>query len=326
MNAGGGAGSAGPGAAERGAVDLAVSIVSYRTPGLLVQCLQALASRRGALRLAVTVTDNASGDGSAALVAAQFPEVKLIRNAENLGFGRAHNRALRGAKARHLLVLNADAAPAPEALERLVAYLDAHPDVAVVGPRLRYPDGRTQPSRRRFPTAATFFCESTQLQRFFPDSGVLRRFYVADRSDDEVQDVDWLVGACLCVRGSAAAAVGLFDERFFLYSEEVDWCHRFRAAGWRVVYRPEAEVVHLEGGSSRQDLLAREIHFQASKRRYIAKWHGPRLARLFSAYLVLEYLARGAEETLKLLLGSRVAERRTRLRVIGGYLRSLARA
>ena len=107
---------------------------------------------------------------------------------------------------------------------------------------------------------------------------MLRRYYVADRSDDEPQEVDWLVGACLCVRASAAAEVGLFDERFFMYSEELDWCRRFRAAGWRVAYVPQAEVVHVEGASARLDLGSRARFFQTSKLQYAAKWHGPGVA------------------------------------------------
>lgn len=303
--------------------DLAASIVNYRTPWLLAACLDALASAQNneGLTLSVTVVDNASNDGSAELVAERFGWVRLIRNPRNVGFGRAHNQALRGAEARHLLVLNADTAPRPGALRRLVDELDAQPDVAVVGPRLRYPDGRVQPSRRRFPTVATLFLESTQLQRFWPDNAVLRRYYVADRSDAEVQDVDWLVGACLCVRAAAAAQVGLFDERFFLYSEEIDWCRRFKAAGWRVVYVPDADVVHVEGASSRLDLAMRDRQFQTSKLRYAAKWHGAGVARALQAYLVVEYLARALEEGLKLAVGSRVAERRARLRVIGSSLR-----
>ena len=137
--------------------------------------------------------------------------------------------------------------------------------------------------------------------------------------------MDWLVGACLCVRASAAAEVGLFDESFFMYSEELDWCRRFRAAGWRVAYVPSAEVVHLEGGSSRLDLVARDRMFQASKLRYTAKWHGRWVAHALRAYLVLEYVARGMEEGLKLALGSRVPERRARLRVIGRGLRATLR-
>jgi GT2 family glycosyltransferase len=313
-------------------VDLSVSIVSFRTPEHLAHCLAALAAldaERPSLMLDVTVVDNASADGSAELVATRFPWVRLIQNTRNAGFGAAHNQALHGAHGRHLLVLNSDATPRPGALRTLVDYLDHHPSVAVAGPRLLHPDGTIQPSRRRFPTPATLFCESTQLQRFWPKNAVLDRFYVADRSDDEPQEVDWLVGACLCVRAAAAAEVGLFDQGYFLYSEELDWCQRFRAAGWRVAYVPQAVVEHVEGASSGRNLIARDRLFQSSKLRYTARWHGRGLARLLRAYLILEYLARAAEESSKLTLRrgspSERAERRQRVRMISAGLASLLR-
>src|SRR5437870_6380722 len=258
---------------------LSVSVVSYRTPVLLRECLSTLQRERAQVDMEVTVVDNASRDGSAEMVAAHFPWVHLIRNDRNRGFGAAHNQAMRRAGGRYLLILNSDATPGVGALQTLVEFLDAHPNVAVAGPRLRYPDGTVQASRRRFPTFATLLVESTQIQRFWPDNAVLRRYYMADRSDDEPQTVDWLVGACLCVRASAATEVGLFDERFFMYSEELDWCRRFRQAGWVIAYVPSAEVRHLEGASARQDLAARDRLFQASKLRYTAKWHGPTAAR-----------------------------------------------
>lgn len=281
-----------------------------------------LQMERDSLEIDVTVVDNGSQDGSVELVEAEFSWVRVIANARNVGFGAAHNQALREANGRFWLVLNSDAAPAPGALKTLVTFMDANPEVAVCGPRLRYPDGTVQPSRRRFPAPVTLFMESTQLQRFWPDNAVLRRYYVQDQSDDVTQDVDWLSGACLCVRAAAAREVGLFDERFFMYSEELDWCRRFRAAGWRVVYLAEAEATHLEGGSSRADLAARDQRFQASKLAYTAKWHGPLLAAVLRGYLVVEYGLRGVEEFLKLALGSRVTERRARLQVIGSGLRS----
>jgi GT2 family glycosyltransferase len=305
--------------------DLSVSIVSYRTPGHLAQCLRGLAEEAAALDLDVTVVDNASADGSAEMVERQFPWVRLIRNQHNVGFGAAHNQALRGATGRYWLILNSDAAPFGGALRTLVQYMNSHPRVAVAGPKLRYPDGTVQPSRRRIPTLATLFLESTQLQRFWPDNPAVRRYYVQDRSDDEPQAVDWLVGACLCVRPSAAKQVGLFDQRFFMYSEELDWCRRFRAAGWGIDYVPFAEVQHLEGASSRLDLAARDRLFQVSKLEYAAKWHGPVAAQALRAYLVLEYVLRGLEESLKLALKSRIPERRARLRIISSGLRSAIR-
>ena len=305
--------------------DLSVSIVSYRTPGPLRACLTALAFERATLGLDLTVVDNASEDGSIEMVERDFAWVRVVRNTTNVGFAAAHNQVLRDAKSRYWLVLNSDAAPSPGSLGTLVEFMDANPTVAVAGPKLCYPDGSVQPSRRGFPTIATLFLESTQFQRFWPDNVVLRRYYVADRSDDQPQDVDWLVGACLCVRAHAAQQVGLLDERFFMYGEELDWCRRFRAAGWRVSYVPAAEVVHLEGASSRQDLAARDRNFQASKLAYAAKWHGPVVATTLRAYLIVEYLARGLEETFKLVWGSRQAERRARLRVIGSGLRNAIR-
>lgn len=297
--------------------DLSVSVVAYRTPELLRRCLSALSPE-----FEVFVVDNASDDDTSDLLGTDFPWVRRIANPSNVGFGAAHNQALRLASGRYWLVLNSDAAPLPGALRTLIDFMDANPEVAVAGPRLRYPSGDIQPARRRFPTAATLFLESTQLQRFWSDNRVLRRFYMQDRPEDVVQDVDWLVGACLCVRASAASTVGLFDERFFMYSEELDWCRRFRRAGWRVSYVPTAEVLHLEGGSSRADLAARDQRFQASKLAYTAKWHGPLLALALRAYLVGEYVFRAVEETGKLALGSQAALRRERLRIIRIGLKS----
>jgi GT2 family glycosyltransferase len=310
---------------ERTMTDLSISIASFRTPAALRQCLAALEGERSHLEIEVTVVDNASGDNSAEMVATQFPSVRLVRNARNVGFGAAHNQVLRDASGRYLLVLNSDTAPRPGALVALVHFLDANPGFAVAGPKLVYPDGGVQPSRRRFPTLATLFLESTQLQRLSPNNAVLQRYYVADRSDDEPQAVDWLVGACLCIRAQAVEQVGLFDERFFMYSEELDLCRRFRAGGWQIAYVPQAEVVHLEGASTRQDLGARDRQFQTSKLLYAEKWHGAGAARALRAYLVLEYVVRAGEEGVKLALGSRVDERRARLRVIGSGLRHALR-
>jgi GT2 family glycosyltransferase len=302
-------------------VDLSVSIVSYRTPDLLRACLTAVEAACRSLESEITVVDNASGDGSVDLVRTEFPRVRVIANSRNAGFGAAHNQALREARGRYWLALNSDAAPAEGSLATLRDAMDADPSVAVAGPRLRYPDSSVQPSRRRFPTVATLFMESTQLQRVCPDNQVLRSYYVQDRSDDEPQDVDWLVGACLCLRAEAMRRVGLFDERFFMYSEEIDLCRRLKAAGWRVRYVPQAEVRHLEGGSSGSDLVARDQRFQASKLAYAAKWHGAWVALALRTYLVAEYLARGLEESVKFATGSRRTERRARLRVIGHGLR-----
>jgi len=162
-----------------------------------------------------------------------------------------------------------------------------------------------------------------QMTRLQPDD-VLATMDIAELSL-ALGQLNEAVAAYAELRRVDAEAVGGLDERFFMYSEELDWCRRFRAAGWGVAYVPQAEVAHVEGGSSRLDLAARDRLFQASKLQYAAKWHGPAVARLLRAYVVLEYLARAVEESVKLSLGSRVCERRARLRVIGSGLRHALR-
>lgn len=303
--------------------DVSIVVVSYNTVALLRQCLQAAlpANRTPASPTReILVVDNASTDGSAAMVLAEFPTVQLIANERNVGFTRANNQALAVADGRYLCLINPDAELRPGALDALVAYLDTHPTTGVVGPRLLYPDGSPQPSRRRFPSLATGFVESTVLQRWPANSRLLRRYYVADRPDDQTQEVDWLTGACFIVRRAAAEQVGYFDERFFMYSEELDWCRRIRAAGWRVVYLPEAVVIHHESRSAEQNLARRNILFNDSKCRYFAKYHGSFWGEALRAFIFATFLYQFAEEGVKLLLGHKRDLRRRRLAMIGQVL------
>jgi N-acetylglucosaminyl-diphospho-decaprenol L-rhamnosyltransferase len=313
-----------PADAPTGSIDVSIVVVSYNTAALLRQCLDSIRANSGPRR-EVFVVDNASTDESAALVGAEFPEIRLIANTSNVGFTRANNQALRLARGRHLLLLNPDAELRPGALAALVAYLDANLDVGVVGPRLYYPDGKIQSSRRRFPTLATGFVESTILQRWFPRLALLCRFYCDDLPTDRVCDVDWVVGACMLVRGDVAARVGLLDERFFMYSEELDWCRRIRTAGWRVAYTPDAEVVHHESRSAEQNLSRRDILFNESKVKYFAKHFGGFWGALLNCHIFLMFAALYAEEGAKWLLGHKRDLRRGRLARLGEVLRAQAR-
>src|SRR6266508_6440002 len=202
-------------------------VVNWNAGDLLRGCLESL--QRCALPLQVLVVDNASSDASAGVVRECFPAYTLIENRENAGFTRANNQALRLANGGYVLLLNPDAELQPGALETLVSRLESQPQAAVVGPTVVNGQGQPQSTRRRFPTLATAFLESTLLQRFLaPQHSVLRQYYRLDHPDDESQSVDWLVGACLLVRRAALDQVGPLDERFFMYFEEVDWCQRFR--------------------------------------------------------------------------------------------------
>jgi hypothetical protein len=325
-------------------IDLSIVIVSWNVRDLLRRCLQSifepssstgddLAASQG-LGLQVIVVDNASNDGSVAMVRDEFPGVHVISNPDNRGFPTANNQGIRVACGRYVLLLNPDTEILGDALKELVAFADQHPDAGVVGPQLLNPDRSVQSSRRRFPTLATAFLESTWLQptvdrspsspvRAFltaPFRGVLERYYVMDQPEDQIQDVDWITGAAILARRKAIEGVGLMDEGFFMYSEELDWCRRFREAGWRVVYLPTAQIVHHVGKSSEQVVAARHIHFQTSKVRYFRKYHGGLVAGLLRRYLLANYVWQLGTEGAKWLVGHK---RPLRAQRIAAYRRVL---
>ncbi|MBN1660882.1 MAG: glycosyltransferase family 2 protein [Anaerolineae bacterium] len=305
--------------------DLGVIVVSWNVRDLLRRCLDSIFTGAGDLEIDVVVVDNASTDGSVAMVRAEFPQVRLVANDRNVGFTTANNQGLALARGRHLLLLNPDAEIVGDALSTMVDYLDNHPATAVVGPRLAYPDGSLQPSRRRFPTFATGLIESTVIQEWSSDNQVLRRYYLADVADDVIQSVDWLVGACLVVRRAACEQVGGLDERFFMYFEELDWCRRYKAAGWDVVYLPTATVIHHEGKSSEQVIAARHIHFQSSKVHYFRKHYGRLQASFLRAFLLSTYVYQLLREGGKWLVGHKRPLRAERVRAYRQVLRSRLR-
>ena len=314
-------------------VDLSIVIVSWNVAGLLRDCLESIFTAPGAgvgsgggflvgdYVVEVIVVDNASSDGSPKMVRETFPGVDLVVSSTNLGFTRANNLALRRSRGRYLLLLNPDTRIVDSALSSMLSYMESHGDVGVLGPQLRYGDGSLQSSRRRFPTLAVALMESTLLEQWFPNNRWARAYHLADTPDALMQDVDWVTGACMLVRGEVVDRVGAFDERFFMYSEELDWCRRIVDAGWRVVYFPPAVITHYEGRSSSQVVAARHIHFETSKLLYFRKYHGWVKSAILRAFLLGTYLLRVTEETLKYLLGHRRALRKTR---IDAYLRVLS--
>jgi len=255
-------------------------------------------------------------------VQAAFPQVQLIVNATNRGFAAANNQAIAQCSGRYVMLLNPDTEVVGEALTTLLDYMDDHPQVGVTGPQLRYADGHLQSSRRRFPTPLTGFFESTLLQQWFPRNRWLGRYYVLDRQDDAISEVDWLVGAALVVRREAIEQAGPLDEGYFMYSEEMEWCRRIKACGWRVVYLPAATIIHHEGRSSEQVVAARHIHFQASKLRYYRQAHGRAWAAALRAFLVASYAYQWALEGAKWLVGHKRPLRAERLQAYGQVLRS----
>ena len=213
-------------------------------------------------------------------------------------------------------------------------YLETHADVGVVGPQLRYGDGRLQSSRRRFPTLLTALFESTPLEWYWPNNPWARWYRMEEsgvrsqesgvrgQSGSAGAEVDWLVGAALMARRAVWDQVGGFDEGYFMYSEELDWCRRVKAAGWRIVYLPAAQITHYEGKSSEQVVAARHIRFQISKIRYFRKFHGPRSAGFLRAFILGAFAVEWRLEAAKWLLGSKRALRRDRMTVYRQLLAS----
>ncbi len=281
---------------------LSIVIVSWNVRELLRECLRSIAQTQGDLTVEVIVVDSASADGSAAMVVAEFPQVTLIASDENVGFPRGNNMGIAKAHGRYILLLNPDTILHANALASMVAFLDNHLDVGVVGAQLLNEDGSVQSSRRRFPTLTTAFFESTWLQSRAPQR-ILDRYYALDIADGQTADVDWVMGACLMTRQEIAHTVGGMDEGYFMYSEELDWCRRIKMAGWRVVYLPTAQVTHYQGKSSEQVVAQRHIYFNQAKLRYFRKYHGRVPALILRLFLLLNYLAQMALETGKGVVG-----------------------
>jgi GT2 family glycosyltransferase len=253
--------------------DLAVVIVSYNTREFLGPCLEALPAALGTLRSEVWVADNASPDGSAAMVRERFPSVHLIASERNGGYAYGNNLGLRaagfggqadrGPRFRHALLLNPDTLAPPGSLEALVRFLDTDPSIGVCGPRVERPDGRLdRAGRRSAPTPLVSFYHLAGLAKLFPRSPRFARYNLTFLPEDRQADVDSVVGACMLIRGQALESAGLMDERFFMYGEDLDLCLRIRAAGWRVVYYPGVRLIHHKGRSTRKssERMIREFY------------------------------------------------------------------
>jgi GT2 family glycosyltransferase len=251
---------------------ISVIIVSYNTRAMTLECLRALYADVGGMAAEVWVVDNASADGSVEAVRAEFTQVRVIANDKNVGFGAANNQAMREAAGRYLLLLNSDAFPRPGAVAAMVDFLDRRPEAGLVGPRLLNKDGSLQRSCFPFPSPARAWLENLWISAVFPDRpklGDYRRW-----AHDSEREVDWLIGACMLVRREVLERVGGFDERFFMYAEESDWQRRMRDAGWKVLFTPAAEVVHLGGASGANEKAKINRHFFESLDYYEYKHHG----------------------------------------------------
>jgi hypothetical protein len=261
-------------------LDLAIVIVNYNTREFLRECLASIYESRGDFSYEVWVVDNASSDGSVEMVRKRFPEVKLIANEENLGFAPANNQALRalGFASRYILLLNPDTLLPPFALRDMLEFLDSHPEAGVAGPRLVREDGSLDLAcRRSFPTPLSALYRLTGLSKLFPKSKRFGSYNLTYLDPNEVTEVDSVVGAFMMIRGEALKQIGLLDERFFAYGEDLDFCYRAKVEkGWKVLYNPDVTVLHYKGKSSRQRSNAMILEFYKAMRLFHNKHYRKR--------------------------------------------------
>jgi hypothetical protein len=264
--------------------DLGVVILNWNTRDLLRRCLETVLAAQGDFSYRVVMVDNASSDDSVAMVRADFPTVEIIVNSHNDGFSRGNNLGLRhlgyrdagdgmqsgaapGAAAyapRYALLLNSDTEVPPTAFASMIAFMDAHPDVGIAGPKLILPDGSLDLAcRRSFPTPAVAFYHFAGLARRFPDSPRFARYNMTFVDPDQQVEVDSVVGAYMQLRREAVAQAGLLDETFFMYGEDLDWAYRVKSAGWRVMYHPQVIVHHVKRASSRRSKKAQFEFYRA---------------------------------------------------------------
>jgi hypothetical protein len=279
--------------------DIAAVVVTFNALPWIEQCLESVRGNE------TIVVDHGSTDGTLELVRERFPETRVIEQ-ENRGMGGGNNAGMRAAQGRYAFLLNSDAWAEDGAVDSLAEYLDEHPDVAVAGPRLLNPDGSLQRSVRGFPTVWRLATEYFFLRKLAPRTRALNAFYGGGFRHDETRDVESLQGAALLVRLEAADVVGLFDEDFFMFSEETDWTYRFRQAGWRVVFVADAQVVHVGGASHGGRLYVENLR---GILRFFVKHRGRREAerarRLLLVSLRLRALAFGGERRRRYREGAR---------------------
>ena len=231
---------------------LSIVFLNYNTRDLTRQALNSVLAAAEGLTVEIFVVDNASVDGSADMVAEEFPQVKLICNEANVGFAAGNNVALRQVTGEYVLLINTDTIVRRDALRTMVEFLDAHPEAGACGCKILDPDGTLQlDSRRGFPTPLAAFCKMSGLSRFFPKHPLIAHYHMTYLDPEQTAEVEVLSGSCMMVRKAAMDQVGLLDEDYFMYGEDIDWCYRFHQAGWKIYYVPTTSIIHFRGESGR---------------------------------------------------------------------------
>lgn len=256
-------------------IRLSIVIVNWNVKQLLRNCLDSIFRTLDSLDFEIIVVDNNSCDGSSEMVKEQFPSIILIENKKNSGYGAANNQGIRISNGEYILILNPDTVIFPNSLQKLVTFLDQNPDVGAVGPKILNPDGSIQfECARNFPTLLTEFFVLTTLYKKFPNSRFFGKYLMSYWDHNDQKEVDLLSGACMLVRRKVFDEVGLFDETFFMYTEETDLFYRIKKQGWKVYFLPSAQITHFWGKSTDQIPYAMVVEAKKSMELFFRKHYG----------------------------------------------------
>ena len=250
---------------NRAVRDLSIVIVNWNTRDMLRDCLHSVHASLDDLDVEVMVVDNASSDGSAAMVEEEFPEVRLIANHDNRGFAAANNQGMKPSSGRYVLLLNPDTIVAPVTLNRMIRYADDHTDAAVIGCQVYESEHCIQRTCFRYPDPVNTLFAETGLSRLCSGSRLFGRYWMGDWDRKSEREVDVVSGMFMLVRREAIEQVGFMDESYFIFAEEADWCHRFRRAGWRCIFTPEARIIHRDGGGKSTEQISVRMYVQMQK-------------------------------------------------------------
>ena len=283
-------------------MDLSIVIVNWNTRQLLHDCLLSAERQLEALDAELIVVDNASGDGSAAMVRSVFPDVLLIENEDNRGFAAANNQAILQASGRHILLLNSDTLVHGDVMSRSVEYLDAHPEVGMMGCKVLNGDGTTQLTCSQFPSITNLVLQTTGANRL--GGKFFSRYQMSYWTRDDEREVDVISGCYLMVRSQVIRDIGLLDEDFFCYGEETDWCRRCQDAGWQLRFAPVGTITHFGSGSTNKLNHKRDLMLSEGTVRLHLKHHGPFAARAVWLLLLVFNTSRSVFWTLRSWVGS----------------------
>lgn len=252
-------------------MDVSIIIVNWNTRDILRDCLQSVFEQTKDISFEVIVIDNASSDDSVQMIKSEFPRVVLIENKENRGFATANNQGIQIAKGRYVLLLNSDTVVLDGAIQKTLTFADHHPDTAVVGCKVLNPDRSLQPTCFMYPSLLNLVLSSTYLYKLFPRSRRFGRERMTWWDRNDIREVEVITGCFMLVRKEAIVQIGMMDESFFMYAEETDWCYRFKKAGWKLLFTPDAQIMHLGGQSSKSVRPKMILQLRAGILQYIYK-------------------------------------------------------